>query len=374
MSLKIIIYGVLVGIYGVVTAPIYGQSFISRDTVFTPIGYPDGDLSGILFTPIAGNGCAIVAVHELGTDKATMQIWCDTLASHGYTVLSIDYPDPVNQQARFPSPVRAVKTAVQFLRHAGASLQLNGSICALGRSLGAAIVAESMVDERNFSFFGIDSIVSDHIDCAVLLYGLYDYSHFLKSTFPYPLSTFIQQYFQGNTNLQKRETPVLAASRISAPILLIHGTSDQVLQWEQSNSFRDSLSANGKSVNYIPIALAPHLFETTSDDARFTNIGLPIKDSVLQFLNRALSKNIVTQKKFLSLSEITLAPNPSYGSFSITVSSANGSAIEIIDILGRVVRSVPVQHNETTYSITNLPAGMYYCRYKHKLSKIVVLE
>ena len=113
------------------------QTFTTFDTVFTPANYPDGDLTGTVFIPSTPNGISIVAVHGLGDPVSTMNGWSDTLAANGYTVLNIDYPDPVNSGATFPMPVRAIKTAVQFLRRSRNHFHLTtGIVAAVGRSLG----------------------------------------------------------------------------------------------------------------------------------------------------------------------------------------------------------------------------------------------
>ncbi len=82
----------------------------------------------------------------------------------------------------------------------------------------------------------------------------------------------------------------------------------------------------------------------------------------------------VTEKHSpLLLSEIAITPNPSYGSFSITLPSSNSVGnIEIIDVLGRVVRIIPITRTEPTYRITDLSQGIYYCRYDNVFTKIVV--
>jgi len=261
---------------------VFSQGVMVTDTVFTPSDYPDGILDGTLFSPSSFNGTAVVLVHELGTARSTMEIWGDTLAAHGFLALSIDYPDPVNSGATFPEPVRAVVAGVQFLRSMTSESPVVSRVGVLGRSLGALLAAEAKMNAQDYALLGIDSVYSGQVDFDVLLYGLYDFQHFLTSTLP--LSTYINAYFDGNASLEDSQEPVINASDFTCPILLIHGTEDNTLQYEQSLSFYDSLKANGRDADLITVQDAGHLFETNGDS--FTALGLPIKDSVLQFLNK----------------------------------------------------------------------------------------
>ncbi len=308
---------------------VFAQSFTTSDTVFTPSNYPDGALEATIFLPSSFNGTAVVLVHELGTARSTMDIWGDTLAAHGFLAISIDYPDPVNSGATFPQPVRAVVAGVQFLRSLTSESPTIRRVGVLGRSLGAILAAEAKMDDINYPLLGIDSEFSGQIDFDVLLYGLYDTQHFLTSTLPLPL--YISAYFSGDATLESDQEPVLHASDFTCPILLIHGTDDSVLQYQQSLSFYDSLQANGQNADLITVPGAGHVFETNGDS--FTTLGLPIKDSVLRFLAQPdlAVKNVpvlITQKAF---------PNPLFSGevLHIPDPSGDGNEITTADIMGK---------------------------------------
>ncbi len=344
-----------------------------------------------VFVPSVPNGISLVAVHGLGDPRSEMEGWCDSLAANGYTVITIEYPDPVTQNATFPMPVRAVKTAVQFLRENRARLRLTTNIVgAIGRSLGAGIIAQSLIDENDYSVYGIDNTVSDQINFAVLLYGIYDPYRFIQSSLPISIPAFIQQYFHSNTALEARETPVLQAQRVSAPLLLIHGESDVILQYQQSQEFHDSLSAEGKYNDLILYPNQDHLFEMGASSASFSPIGLEVKDSVLAFFAMESSRAGVS----LSGPSAILAqnvPNPCglaslSGSSSTTVSfrvpKATTCSIELVNRLGSIVRSSSPEffsegYHTLTLTVSGLPSGVYYYRISggaSSLARAIVIE
>jgi acetyl esterase/lipase len=303
------------------------QSFTTLETVFTPSTYPDGALNGTLFLPSTFNGTAVVLVHELGADRSTMDVWGDTLAAHGFLALSIDYPD--SSYAMFPQPVRAVVAGAQFLRSLSAESPAVSRVGVLGRSLGAILAADAKMDDVDYSLLGIDSEYSGQVDFDVLLYGLYDFQHFLTSTLP--LSDYIYAYFSGDASLESSQEPVLHASDFTCPILLIHGTDDSVLEYQQSLSFYDSLIANGQNANLITVPGAGHLFETNGDS--FTTLGLPIKDSVLRFLTQS-DLGVANNSQMPNLQAFP-NPLPQGGMLHIPDQSGNGTDVIASDIMGR---------------------------------------
>ncbi len=357
---------------------IAAQSFTSFDTIFTPPAYLDGDLTGTLFVPSMPNGISIVAVHGLGDAVSTMNGWSDTLAAHGYTVLNIDYPDPVNAGATFPMPVRAIKTAVQFMRRSRNHFHLTTNVVgAVGRSLGAGLIAQSLIDEADYSVYGIDNTISDHIDFAAILYGIYDYYHFTQTDLPISISMFAQQYFGSSATLEARETPVLQSQHLTTPLLLIHGTADARLQYQQTQEFHDSLVANGKSNDIILYPGEPHFFEAPSNGLSFTSVGLQVKDSVLAFFSYQSAQAGISSKEQVPPFAINQNyPNPcglssASGCSTTTIGfhlrQAAICSIALQNTLGEIVRLTTTdfleEGNHTIMlDIRSLPSGLYFCR------------
>ncbi len=122
-----------------------------------------------------GNGIGVVVVHGGGGTQQSTSGWRDTLAAHGYVVMSIDYPDLGQYPDVYPKAARAVKLAVQYLRRNAVTYGITtNKIVGVGMSQGAIAWGEAMIWDNDYGYFQTDSTISDHLDAAILLYGYYD--------------------------------------------------------------------------------------------------------------------------------------------------------------------------------------------------------
>lgn len=353
----------------------YASPVVIRDTVYTPPGYSDGVLFATLYFPDQPNGAAVIAVHELGATRSTLHLWCDTLAAHGYLVMTIDYPDPVNNRATFPAPPRALKVATQFLRRNATAFHIDAErIGAFGRSLGAGVIGECIIADGDTALLHTDGTVDDHLNAAVMLYGIYDFRHHTQTNLGLSIPQFASLYFQGNASQERQATAVLNASKVTTPVLLIHGTADATLQVEQSSEFHDSLSVYGKSNELVLFSGQPHVFETTGNNAAFTPAGLTVKDSAEQFFARALApRSEVRSPAPISLPAqpfITgIFPNPSSRTATIRFSVPRTEAVslKVFDVMGAEVAtlvsgSMEAGLHDAHISTEHMPTGLYWCR------------
>src|SRR5262245_10604153 len=111
---QIIIFNVLSVL---VISSVNAQIVHPVDTIYTPPGYSGGPLHALLWLPKHTNGTGVVIAHGATLNDSNMHIWGDSLAAHGYVVLSIDYYDffdPV--PTLYPNPVREFKFGIEFLR------------------------------------------------------------------------------------------------------------------------------------------------------------------------------------------------------------------------------------------------------------------
>jgi acetyl esterase/lipase len=355
--------------------PSIGQTFTVVDTVYTPANYIGGALSATLYKPETPKGTAVILLHGILEDRSAMTVWGDSLAANGYLAMSIDYPDPIVGGATFPAPPRAIKTAVQFLRSNASKFGISTTrIGSLGISLGAGLVSGAMIDEEDYAKFGIPSNVDDHLDFAVLFYGLYDYAHFLQTNLSLSYSQYATDYFGKDQQLQNEETPVLQADKIHCPILLLHGTGDQTIQYQQSVEFDDSLRAHGRSSHLILFPGQTHLFDVGLN-GHFSDTGNMAKDSVLLFLEQNVSASVA--KNSIASNGFSLEqnyPNP-FGALSPSGSSqtvirfelqhSSYALLRVYNGLGEIVRmfdfgSLGAGLHTAKIQASALASGVYY--------------
>ena len=222
------------------------------------------------------------------------------------------------------------------------------------------------------------------------MYGIYDFYHFTQTDLPISITAFAQQYFSADATLEKRETPVLQADRITIPLLLIHGEADVRLEYQQSQEFHDSLTANGKSNDLILYPGQPHFFEAPSDGLSFTSIGLQVKDSVLAFFSYQSAHAGVVENASTNVIEQNF-PNPCGLSspssnltttFSFHLLKAANCSIVLLNALGETVQSYSpeffeIGNHTLMLNVKGLPSGPYFWRLQSDavcVTKVIIVE
>jgi Prolyl oligopeptidase family/Secretion system C-terminal sorting domain len=241
-----------------------------------------------------------------------------------------------------------------------------GRVAGLGRSGGALVLGQCITWDNDDAFFGTDSTVSDRLNAAVLLYGLYDFDNFTTSNLP--ISIFAGLYFQNNAALRDKGTAIRHARNVTTPVLMPHGTADLTLQWQQSQAFHDTLVARGKSSQLILYPNASHVFETSGNG--FSPLGLQTKDSVIAFLRRSVprlnaSPEAVRKPALFALEQNYPNPfNPSTG-IRYQVSGGSDVRLEVFDVLGRKVSTLVSERQSAgryavTFNAAGLASGLYF--------------
>lgn len=177
---RIALLSIMLAVLG--SPAVRAQSVTIIDTVYTPPAYDDGPLMASIYVPPVQNGAGMILTHWYGGTRQTMRPWCEAMAANGYVAMAIDYygfSDAV--RGVYPKPVRAFKTAVEFLRrNAGRFGIRSGKIVGLGQSEGAIHWGQSMIWDNDDAYFRTDPTVDDRLNAAVLLYGLYDNNNNLQ--------------------------------------------------------------------------------------------------------------------------------------------------------------------------------------------------
>ncbi len=302
-------------------------------TVYTPPGDPDGPRSGTMFVPAVGNGIGVVIAHGQGATQQSTSGWRDTLAAHGYVVMSIDYPD----FGVYPKASRAAKLAVQFLRRSALQFGITtNKIVGVGMSQGAITWGEAIIWDNDHEYFQTDSTIDDHLDAAILLYGLYEYDWSDPGN---------RAYFSNDSLHYVKGACLKHVSNITTPVLLQHGLGDASVPFQGSVLLFDSLVAQGKVSQLQLFPGQAHGFDVFYPAGAFTPAGLIAKDTALAFLRRTVAPAL---KVRVSSSSIDFGP---------LLLSASDTVTLRVDNIGRDPLNLhSVSNGRSEYKLVNLPS------------------
>ncbi len=345
------------------------------DTVYTPPGYGDSLVATIFIPPPSmARGVGIILTHGITAPRQSLNFWCDTLSAHGYVAMSIDYHDIDQLSGRYPKPVRAFKTAVQFLRRNAARFGIDADkLVALGQSQGSIVWGQTLIWPNDYAYFNTDPAINDDPAAAILFYGLYD----PFGPMPGWSTSLLTTYFSDNPSLVGTKGSCIAnVGNLSHPTLLLHSIQDPVIYVGQSRAFRDSLTAHGVDVKLLefdasayPAGVRQHVFDYT-DAGQISELGLRAKDSILAFLDRIFPTMSVVEDGASSPATFQLGqnyPNPFNPSTTIRYQVGVDSHVRlsIFDLLGREVAVlVNLREAPGAYSVTwnawGFPSGIYF--------------
>jgi acetyl esterase/lipase len=261
------------GIFAFAFALILGESARAADVVFEQgIEYSNPDNQHLqlnLARPKEHQGAlpAVLCIHGGGFRAGTRDRWnklCQQLAERGYVAATVTYR--LAPKYQFPAAVHDVKAAVRFLRADASKYSIDPArIGAVGDSAGGTLAQLLGVTA------GVPELEGDggHADqssavaCVVNYYGAND---FTKSYDKSVDAAEVLPLFLGGDLAHARRRHILASPLYwvtpqSAPTLLLHGTKDPYVAFEQATWIHDRLKAAEVDVQLIELKDAGHGFK-----------------------------------------------------------------------------------------------------------------
>ena len=235
-------------------------------------------------TPTGKKLPVVIVIHGGGFndgDKARVRevSTCSDLVAGGYAAMSINYRlwNKGVKNPTWPQSVLDAKTAVRWLRanadHIGVDADRIG---VLGGSAGGNLASMLAVTRPQDGFEPGEPFAgtSTAVKCAVDLYGAVDLINY------HDMKMFLQTR-EENPALYKKASPVTYAHAGAAPLLLVHGDADTVVDVKQSETFAAALKKAGAPHERVILPGAPHSFDLQPPQR-------DLRPLVLGFLDRHL--------------------------------------------------------------------------------------
>jgi acetyl esterase/lipase len=207
----------------------------------------------------------IVFVHGGGWssgDKRSMEANARYFAERGYLGISVNYR--LSPQFKMPNHIEDVKCAVRWVRSHAQELGANPEkIGALGSSAGGHLVGLLGVTDGTEGMEGQcgDLSLSSRVQAVVPYFGPMDLIRLWANTNP-PGDLASERVVGARCSVTpepcKKHSPITYVSSDDPPFLLVHGTQDPVVPFEQSVLMRDALNAAKVEVELFPIEGAGH--------------------------------------------------------------------------------------------------------------------
>lgn len=189
---------------------------------------------------------------------------CLKLAQRGFVAVTASYR--LAPKFQFPAAVHDVKAAVRFLRANAGQLGIDPErIGVTGGSAGGHLAQFLGVTAgvEEFEGTGGHPEQSSAVQCVVNVYGPSDFTQSYGKSVD---AAEVLPLFLGG-NLEKARdrhiwsSPLNWVTPRSAPTLLIHGTEDKYVAYEQAVWMRDRLTASGVPVELLTLEGAGHGFK-----------------------------------------------------------------------------------------------------------------
>jgi acetyl esterase/lipase len=214
---------------------------------------------------------AVLCIHGGGFRAGSREGYnklCLMLAQRGFVATTISYRlAPTNQ---FPAAVHDTKAAVRWLRANAAKYGLDPArIGVTGSSAGGHLAQFLGVTAGVRDFEGADNPgFSSAVNCVVNVYGPSDFTKsYGKSVDAHEV---LPLWLGGNLETARQRhiqsSPLNWVTPTAAPTLIIHGTEDKYVAYEQAIWMRDRLTACGVSVEMLTLEGAGHGFKGADEE------------------------------------------------------------------------------------------------------------
>jgi len=235
----------------------------------------------------------IVLIHGGGWaagDKADYQYYGQYFASKGYVVASISYR--FSQTAPFPAAVEDCKAAVRWMRSNAKKWNIDPErIAVAGGSAGGHLsLMVGLTNDDEFTGVIADDAQSSRVSAIVSLYGPTDLSTDFVQTNQVAaklVSNFVGAAYLRAPEKYKSASPINYVDKDDPPILILHGTADQIVPVGQSDALAKKLTEVG----------VPYVYDRLPNWSHGMDITAPVNARCCLFMERFFAKVFEEQER-----------------------------------------------------------------------------
>jgi acetyl esterase/lipase len=194
------------------------------------------------------------------------------LLARGYAVADVDYR--LAFEAQYPAQLADVQAAIRWLRHYAEQLDIDPArFATLGESAGGHLA----------SMAGLLGEGDTAIQAVVNWYGVADLTTIGD---PQDATTLPAQLLGGpigdRLDFARSASPVYRVHPDAPPFLNMHGKTDAIVPYAQSERFTDALRAQGIRCDLYPVEGADHCFVGCPDIGALIEASADFLDDVLK--------------------------------------------------------------------------------------------
>jgi len=219
-----------------------------------------------IFEPANNDGLprpAIILIHGgawTSFDKSTMRQLAQFFAVAGFVAIPVDYRLFHDDLNRWPAQLDDVQHAVRWVRANSGKYNVDRNhIGAYGHSAGAQLALMlGMVETRDNSDPAVAKY-SSKVQAVVEASGPVDFIMQQDDDGKRFLTSFLGADLTKHPDVWRDASPISHVAKSNAPILIIHGTRDEMVPFAQAEALNDALKKAGADVKFLRLD-SDHMF------------------------------------------------------------------------------------------------------------------
>jgi acetyl esterase/lipase len=219
-----------------------------------------------IFEPANSDGLprpAIILIHGgawTSFDKSTMRQLAQFLAVAGFVAIPVDYRLFHDDLNRWPAQLDDVQHAVRWVRANSGKYNVDRNhIGAYGHSAGAQLALMlGMMETRDNSDPAVAKY-SSKVQAVVEASGPTDLATQADPDGMKFVASFLGGDYATHREAWREASPISHVAKSNAPILIIHGTRDEMVPFAQAEALNDALKKAGAHVQFLRLD-SDHMF------------------------------------------------------------------------------------------------------------------